>query len=146
MALGGFAPLPLRLIADELRGLSAAQHARLCASLTATVKTCPFAIITFNTDGTAFQSYLAMHGEGEFVSPTIANISTGIATVEWEDDYEDDYENRRGVVLRHAMVTAHGAVAIFPVADLETATRVRVRSTRVSSDTVIDAVVTLVVW
>ncbi len=146
--LGGYAPLPLRLVADALRGLSASQHARLCADLTATVASAPFGIVTYEQTGATaldFVGYTGMNGVGEDAAPTIEAISTGVCKVTWADAYTDDYGNTAGVKLRHGLASCHTSSARrLATVTQESPTLMRVRTFFTAST--INARVTLVVW
>lgn len=120
----------------------------MCADLKAVVRTCPFAILTYDTTGgsVAFGSYLAMHGEGEGVSPTITRIDTGECTIEWEAAYTDDYNGVHGVQLRSAEVTCHGSTGARATVAIESPRLVRVRRWLKSTKAENDGRVTLVVY
>ena len=63
--LGGFAPLPLRLGGSAEQGVTAAQHARLCADLVALSRVQPFAVLVYDLDPggvyTEVDSYFVGH-------------------------------------------------------------------------------------
>lgn len=110
MPLGGFAPLPLPLGGTANDGWTAAQHARAAADLVAILKTVPFAVVTFTIGGT-ISAFLSQPGLGPDHAPTLANVSTGVATLEWAASYKDSYERSYPVNIRRVRVGLLGTAA-----------------------------------
>lgn len=94
MALGAFAPMPLRLGGNALEGLTAAQHARLVADLAAAKRVAPLCVLTWVHNSFAANivvDYLGMNGAGAAFAPTLSNGAsddvTFITLPTWTDPY-----------------------------------------------------------
>lgn len=127
--LGGYAPLPLRLVADSLQGLSAQQHARLSADLKATVRTVPFAVLTVNISGTTatITSYIGQNGVGLGAAPTTTSIGAAFFDIEWGVAFEDDYGNIGATNITRAEISMSSTVERYGVATVQNRRTVRVR-------------------
>lgn len=91
MALGGFAPFPLPLGGTAVDGLTAEQHARLSADLSACVRTVPFAMLHWSMATGTIINYRGQHGLGVSAAPTLIDNGLGDWTVQWEPSYLDEY-------------------------------------------------------
>ena len=151
MPLGGFAPCPLPLGGTSLDGLTAEQHARLCADLKASILTAPFAVIRFNTGSASPYAYVAQHGVGELVAPVITLLpGGGDARLTWSASYLDEYDNAYSTSITQAVATPSPTLGLYTVAtvEIESARSVRVRTfySFLGLPFNIDCDVTLVVW
>lgn len=89
--LGSLNPLPMRLVADALQGLSAEQHARLSADLRCSVRTMPLAALFAGPTGVF--SYTSQMNVGVAFAPTLVAVSTGVYTLAWQAAYSDSFGN-----------------------------------------------------
>lgn len=127
--LGGLAPLPLRLVADALQGLSAQQHARLSADLSAAVSTVPFAVMLANFSGTTGEitSYIGQNGVGLSHAPTLTYVGTGIRDFVWSDGYKDDYGSYGATNIVKADISLNSTFEFYGLATVTDRRTVRVR-------------------
>jgi len=102
---GGFAPLPIRLGGSSTEGLTAAQHARLCADLVACVKTAPLARIAGKTGSDDVYAYNGQPSLGIVNAPSIA-FAVGSATMTWPVGYEGPFGQFHALKIRAAKVAA----------------------------------------
>lgn len=146
MPLGGLAPCPLPLGGTKLDGLTAEQHARICADLRAAVATAPFAVLHADTSG-VIHAYTAQHGVGVLAAPAIAVVAPNEAVLTWEPSYLDEYDNAQATYIKHAVATGRIAPFVSPlaVATILTPRSVRVR-TYLSTGAGVAADFSLVVW
>jgi hypothetical protein len=102
-ALGGV--LPLRLGGSATNGVTAAQHARICADLVATYRTTPFAAWTFSKSGATvtIYGYRGRNGAGPAHAPTPTVNGSGDVTFAWPDAV---YEDELGEMVPFAIVAA----------------------------------------
>jgi hypothetical protein len=110
MALGAFAPLPLRLGGTSEEGWLAAQHARLSADLAAIRRTLPFAVVTVEVTGATagtVTDYAGRNGVGIAAGPTVS-VSGHTATITWPASFMDDYQRRHVLRISSASASAHG--------------------------------------
>ena len=110
MGFGAFCPLPFRLGGTSEEGLTAAQHARLCADLVAVKRTLPLAVITFTpiAGNVIIHDYTGLNGIGSAFAPTPTWINTGQVGFNWAShSFEDPYEIVHQYALRHGHATVH---------------------------------------
>lgn len=146
--LGGFAPLPLRLVADALSGLSAAQHARLCADLRASVEVAPFAVIVgvWTSSAATITSYLGQNGIGLASAPAIADIGSGFRELTWDAAYTDDYDVVTATRIQHAEASISATAESYINPTVTNPLQVRLRAFNATGSTLSDATWTLVVY
>lgn len=118
MALGGFAPLPLRLGGSATEGWSPAQHARAAADLVAIKRTVPLLKMTFTTlnpGAATIHALHSVHGVGSaFFPDQIVTIGVGDVIFGWSARrWFDDYEISHPFIFRHGRAGKHGATAGF---------------------------------
>jgi hypothetical protein len=91
--LGGFAPLPIRLGGTAQNGLTAAQHARICADMVAMARTMPLARIGLTTGQTGVRHYQAQPITGVANAPdiSIGAPGAGWVRVTWPEGYTDPF-------------------------------------------------------
>lgn len=91
---GAFAPLPIRLGGTAQNGLTAAQHARLCADMVAMARTLPLARIGLTTGQTGVRHYQAQPITGVANAPTISVGAPGAGWVRatWPEGYRDPWD------------------------------------------------------
>jgi hypothetical protein len=100
---GAFCPLPLRLSADQLTGLSAAQYCRLAADMLAMRRLRKIARLTFIQDTTpTLVAYTGINGSGPGAAPTLATVSTGVTTITFPEYYPSASGQARPISLRGA--------------------------------------------
>lgn len=146
--LGGFAPLPLRLVADDLRGLSAAQHARLCTDLRSAVEAAPFAVITgsWTLSTATITSYLGQNGVGLAAAPAIVDIGSGFRELTWAAAYTDDYGIVTGTRIKHAIASINATAEAYISPTVTDPLNVRLRGFGATGSTLVNASWTLVVY
>lgn len=118
--LGGFCPLPIRLGGTATEGFTAEQHARASADLLAVARTLPFAVMTFTKSGSSFtvHDYSGLNGVGASYAPSMLDLGNGYTFLFFDKAYADEYGTSYPIVVKHAEVTPHGAIAI--IATVET--------------------------
>lgn len=115
MALGAFAPLPIRLGGSATEGWTAEQHARLCADLLAVKRTAPVLVMRVHLNATDTTGEIEWYASQTGTTPVLdsvsnlkgagyrANFSVPVSTaLEGEDD-------RQPMIFRSATVTANHA-------------------------------------
>jgi hypothetical protein len=144
---------------DALTDVSAEEFVRMTADLAATVRTAPFAIITFlNNDtspaaptiekvlmmtGVRLTSYAGDSPPSGF--PSAARSGTGLVVFTFEASYLDEYGISGAFVPAGALATPHGTTYVGPTIDISGQT-VIVRCKDVSGNDVGDKRITLKVW
>ena len=88
---GGFAPLPLRLGGSTTNGLTAAQHARVCADMVAMVRRAQLARIGLTTGSTVVSSYQALWETGIANAPIIT-AGVGWVKATWAAGFRDPFD------------------------------------------------------
>jgi hypothetical protein len=127
--LGGFAPLPIRLGGPRNTGVTAAQHARLCADLAAVVRVVPFAVFRFSQDAldtVTVRAYYGRNGNGVNYAPT-PNPQGGVdMEVQWDFEgiYSDPYDRSSSIAVRHVVVTSNTAGVAAAIASVPVTNRV----------------------
>lgn len=112
MTFGAYAPMPLRLGGSVAEGMSASQHARLCADLVAVKRVMPLAAWTFFQQdtppySTAITSYFGMNGSGLLYAPTLSVNDLGDVDFQWSSAFfEDEYGQQHPRKLRAFMGTS----------------------------------------
>jgi hypothetical protein len=151
MPFGGFAPLPFRLGGVDARDQwTAAQHARLCADLVALSNVMPIAALLHEQDVATLASYQSMMGAAS--SPTVTVLGGGVSTYEWAAGFAGPYEDHAGFRIRHAVARPCAQPAMgfgfktFCEVDIETATRVRVRTINDAGGVSTSNPIALVIW
>lgn len=105
MALGAFAPFPLRLGGSAEEGLTAAQQSRLAADLAAAVRTMPFAVLlAIVNPSPQISVYRGQNGSGLSYAPTITLDGSSFITLTFASSFTDPYGIVRSVSLSRAMV------------------------------------------
>lgn len=112
MALGAFAPFPFRLGGSSVEGLTAAQHARICADLVAAKQAAPLAVVTVtraSSTSVSIVKYFGQNGIGLANAPALAfntgtpDLSVTLTFAPFTDPY--------GITVYPDFTTAHGAVS-----------------------------------
>lgn len=127
MPLGALAPLPIRLGGTPENGVTAKQHARLCADLVAVKRTLPFAVVTLvGTDDIGgyqpnVESVYSQVGVSTTTytgntptytwQPTTLVLDVGTYYLSWSASFVDAYGVREPVNFKHARATVHGSTA-----------------------------------
>ncbi len=148
-ALGGV--LPLRLGGSETNGLTAAQHARICADLVAASRTVPFASWSYTKSGATVtvSNYSGRNGTGPAFAPTPTVNGTGDVTWSWASNvYEDEREEIAVIAIRGAQ-TSSGSFGA-PAQGSVSTTTVTARTIRITSfdlaGTAVDVSVSVTAW
>jgi hypothetical protein len=123
MPFGAFAPLPLRLGGSAEEGWAPAEHARLCADLTAVRRVSPLARLYVNQDtGSPFAasvtSYAGQNGVGLLYAPTVTMNGAGDVTLTWPAYWTNDYQVQYPVKIRQARATPHATAARYRTVEL----------------------------
>jgi hypothetical protein len=111
-AIGG--QLPVRLRGTPQNGVTAAQHARLCADWYAVRQTAPLAHFTWVVSGgvATITYYRGMNGSGLAYAPnhvTVGEFSGNQLLFRWDVPvFTDPYGVDRGFRIKHAIVGAIG--------------------------------------
>jgi hypothetical protein len=113
MGFGAHCPSPVRLGGSLTEGITAGQHARLCADVAAIKRVAPLAAWTFTQDssspyGITIVSYFGMNGAGSLYAPTATVNSQGDVNFQWSSGYfEDEYEQQHAFKIRHMLGSSH---------------------------------------
>lgn len=112
MALGGFAPLPLRLGGTAENGITAAQWKRICADLVSARRTSPFAVIKIdqNSNSPEIVEYRGLNGMAIDDRPTLT-WNGAMTEIQWSSSYQDDIGRSVAVRVTGAKGTLHGSAA-----------------------------------
>lgn len=147
MGFGAFCPLPFRLGGSSEEGLTAAQHARLCADLVAVKRTVPLAVFTYNPTGNAITNYLGVNGFGSTFAPTPTWTNTGRIGFNWPThSFEDPYEIVQPFAVRHATATVHSTVGEYAEVIIAGGTYQFQVHTKLHDGTYVDRKFTVVVY
>jgi hypothetical protein len=111
MPLGGLVPCPIPLGGTSQDGLTAAQHARICADLIAVVATAPLAWVRGHTGNTSPNVYVSQFDVGLAAAPTVTPNGSGDVSISWESSFTDDFGNSGSLVIRHAEATICGTAS-----------------------------------
>jgi hypothetical protein len=141
VTLGAFSPLPLRL-SDHKDGLSARQHARICADLVAMVRSAPLAIIRVSLDTGDVLASLAQFG---FTAPTVVVNATGHITVTWPRSHADQFDAAAAMNLTSARASSHSATAVACTTEIAAPFEVDVHSRLMATGAYTGGEATLVV-
>lgn len=148
MALGGLAPLPLRLGGSATDGLTSAQHARMVADVVALRRVSSLAELVYDTTGGVVTviSYRGANGSGPGLAPTPTFNGTGDVTWAWPAEFTDAAGKTRQTVVRMATASPMTDLSVrcSAVAQPLTHRSVRVRMTNVGG--AYDGVTRLSVW
>jgi hypothetical protein len=148
MPLGAYAPLPLRLGGSATEGVTAAQHARLCADLVAVKRVQPLAVWTYNKSGGAItiESFHAMHGVGvQFGPDTLTSLGDGDVSMRFTAmSFTDAYGIVHPINIRHAIAVPHANIGVYASVELITFI-MRIR-TRRDDGVLVDARTTVRIW
>ncbi len=93
MALGAFAPFPIRLGGSSREGITAAGHARMAADLVAVGRTLPLAVLELTVDSGEAEvlRYYGRNGVGLEHAPTVAGtVNPGEVVITWPRYYESE--------------------------------------------------------
>jgi len=150
MAIGGFAPLPLRLGGTGVDGWTAAQHARCCADLVAIKRTAPLYWVRFVTaapGAPTVTSYWGRNGAGLLYPPdSITSPGAGVSVFTWTArGLADSYGVIESTPIRHAQATYEAAVSGYCTVEITDATTITVRLSD-NAGVGLDGPVSLVVW
>lgn len=121
--LGAFAPLPIRLGGSATEGLAAAQHARICADMTAVARVAPFAVLTFILVGDPalpiVTAYNCMKGVGldPALRPLILGVTDSVFNVAWNNAEFDAYERSEPLAIRHVKASILGSAGAYVSCD-----------------------------
>ena len=108
MPFGAKAPLPLRLGGSPTKGLTARQHARLCATMVALVRSSKLAVVTVEQTGVGYGSILSYNGQdgvGLSHAPAPSFDATGNIKLTFPYRWVDGYENSYPLHIRHCRVS-----------------------------------------
>lgn len=131
MGLGGHAPLPIRLGGTALNGLTAEQHARLCADMVAFVRSAKLAKATVEQTGAVTGNVLAYNGQngiGLAHAPVPTFDATGDFILTFPNRWEDDYGNSYAVKIRRCRVSCGDSAARYVTWTLNAPNVVRIRT------------------
>ncbi len=116
MPFGVFAPLPLRLGGSDTSGITATQHARLCADLVAIKRAAPLCWLTYTLSAgvVTIHAYHGQNGSGTVYAPdSVTVLGTGQVQFKWTArSFEDSYEVSYPLAIRCGKIAGHGTVSI----------------------------------
>lgn len=118
---GGMCPLPWRLGGDASTGLTAEQHARICADMVAVKRTASFCTFGWAIAGggatvPTVSDYRGMNGVGSDYAPTVNSFASNTITFRWlASRFLDPYQVAAPWLPRHAVVTLNRATYGRPV-------------------------------
>lgn len=124
MALGAFAPLPLRLGGSDVEGWPSRMHARLAADLVALKRAAPLAIFTYTKVGAVHTvlGYLGQNGAGLAYAPdSFTDGGSGVSTIQWTARaFKDPYDVAYPINVRaaHATPTGGGLFGVVATAEV----------------------------
>lgn len=133
MGLGGFCPLPIRLGGSPIKGLTARQHARLCATMVALVRSSKLAVVTIDRSGPTVGSIVAYNGQngiGLAHAPVLTLAGAGEFDLTFPHRWEDKYGHSYPVHIRHARATPIYAIARMATCTITAPNVVHVRVCR----------------
>lgn len=145
---GTFAPLPLRLGGSPTEGLTAEQHARICADLVAVRNTAPVFVCNFTKSGATFTiNWYAGADSSSAADPafSFSNGGTGVSTLTFGLNWENEYERPEPFMFRGADASYQAATAGGAAARVTAANVVEVR-TFDGTSTPVDGTATVVVY
>lgn len=146
---GGFAPLPIRLGGSATEGLTAVQHARICADLCAAKRTMPFARLTFTKSGSTITVDWYVDTTGNYTASfpvTLTAVGTGITEITFPAAVENEYEVSEPVNIKSAKTAADSATSIKTTYTIVSPNKIRVYSFNGTTNAAADATVTVAVW
>lgn len=150
MALGAFAPLPLRLGGSDIEGLTSQQHARICADWMALRRVQPLAQWTYDKSGASItiHNYRGQNGTGAAFAPIATNRGTGITSFDWTTGltFTDDYGIAAPFLVSMPIVTANSSSAIKCTAAAPVGTVTLFVYTWNTAGAAVDASVNVTLW